>query len=153
MSGDTSRDPGYVPALDAAGLRRFLEASFPQALALPWGIGPLGDGWLEVSLAADDNALRPGGTVSGPTLMTMADTAMYLLVLSMIGPVALAVTSHLSIDFLRKPQPGTLIARAEMLKLGRKLAVGRVLLHSGDITKPVASASVTYAIPAKRAEP
>ena len=70
--------------------------------------------------------LRPGGTLSGPTLMTMADTAMYFLLLSRLGPVALAVTTSLSINFLRRPPPADLLATARLLKLGSKLAVGEV---------------------------
>ncbi len=142
-----SDEKSYQPALDAAGLRAFLHERFPQALSFPWTIDGIGEGWLEIGLDTSERHLRPGGTVSGPTLMTMADTAMYLLVLSALGPVALAVTSHLAIDFLRKPDPGALRARAELLKLGRRLAVGRVVLYSADLTRPVAHASVTYALP------
>lgn len=147
MAGGAPDGGAYQPKLDALGLTAFLGESFPQALAFPWDIRGVGEGWLELTLAVDQRHLRPGGTVSGPTLMTMADTAMYLLVLSALGPVALAVTSHLDIDFLRKPGPGELHARAEMLKLGRRLAVGRVLMYSDDASRPVAHASVTYALP------
>jgi uncharacterized protein (TIGR00369 family) len=91
--------------------------------------------------------LRPGGTVSGPTLMALADAAAYALILAHIGPVALAVTSSLTISFLHKPQPADLVADAEFLKLGRKLAVVDVRLHSEGTTHPVAQAVVTYALP------
>ena len=89
--------------------------------------------------------LRPGGTVSGPTQMMLADTAAYFLVLSLVGPVPLAVTTHLSINFMRKPAPGPLEADARILKLGKRLAVCDVLL--GDPEAPVAHAQVTYSIP------
>ena len=96
-----------------------------------------------------DRFLRPGGTVAGPILMGLADAAVYALVLSRIGPVELAVTTQLSINFLRKPAPGDVLARASMLKLGKRLAVGEVILFSENtgIEKPVAHATATYSIP------
>ena len=94
--------------------------------------------------------LRPGGTVSGPTQMTLADAAAYALILAHIGPVALAVTSSLNIAFLRKPQPVDVIAEAEFLKLGRKLAVVEVRLRSDGRDDLIAQATVTYAIPSTR---
>ena len=89
--------------------------------------------------------LRPGNTVSGPTLMTLADTAAYFCILSLIGPVALTVTTNLHIDFFRKPELGRIEAEARMLKLGKRLAVTAVELFADDAL--VANASVTYSIP------
>jgi uncharacterized protein (TIGR00369 family) len=91
--------------------------------------------------------LRPGGTLSGPVLMGAADTAMYLLILSQIGPVALAVTTSLDIHFLRRPAARDLLVDARLLKLGRRLAVGDVLLRVDGEREPVAQANVTYSIP------
>jgi uncharacterized protein (TIGR00369 family) len=92
--------------------------------------------------------LRPGGTISGPTLMALADCAMYVLLLSAIGPVGLAVTTNLSINFLRKGQPGQdVLAAARLLKLGKRLAVGEVNLLSGTSSDPIAHAISTYSIP------
>jgi len=91
--------------------------------------------------------LRPGGTVSGPTLMELADAAMYAAILGQIGKVALAVTTNLNMSFYRKPEPGTLRAEARILKLGQRLVVGDVLLFSNDSTESVAHASVTYSVP------
>jgi len=93
--------------------------------------------------------LRPGGTISGPVMMALADAAMYALVLSRIGLVELAVTTNLSINFLRKPLPGDLLAEARMLKLGKRLAVGEVHLYSDgeSVAKPVAHVMATYSIP------
>lgn len=92
--------------------------------------------------------LRPGGTISGPTMMALADVAMYAVVLSMIGRVELAVTSNLNMNFLRKPQPGDLIGEGCIIKLGRRLAIGNVMVHSAaEPDKPVAQSTVTYAIP------
>ncbi|MBX2880764.1 MAG: PaaI family thioesterase [Granulosicoccus sp.] len=93
--------------------------------------------------------LRPGGTVAGPILMGLADAAIYALVLSRIGPVELAVTTQLSINFLRKPDPADVYADAYMLKLGKRLAVAEARLFSAtsDVNHPVAHATATYSIP------
>ena len=96
----------------------------------------------------NDRMLRPGGTISGPTLMTLADCAMYVVLLSAIGPVGLAVTTNLNINFLRKGAAGQDVsAEAKILKLGRRLAVGEVTLLSGDSSDPIAHVTATYSIP------
>jgi len=94
-----------------------------------------------------DDLLRPGGTISGPVMMTLADAAMYGVVLANIGPVALAVTTNLSIDFLRKPPPDDVIASARLLKLGKRLAVGDIMISSVQSDQLVARASATYSLP------
>src|SRR6202521_5560207 len=95
-----------------------------------------------------DQMLRPGGTVSGPTLMALADFAMYVVLLSAIGPVGLAVTTNLNVNFLRKGQPGQdVLAAAKLLKLGKRLAVGEVILLSGTSPDPIAHVTSTYSIP------
>jgi uncharacterized protein (TIGR00369 family) len=98
-------------------------------------------------LAYSDGQLRPGGTVSGPTMMGLADMVMYSLVLSAVGKVPLAVTTNLSINFLRKPEPKDLVAEGRMLKLGKALAVGDVVIRSDGSDDIVAHAVVTYSIP------
>ncbi|WP_434063286.1 PaaI family thioesterase [Gemmobacter denitrificans] len=135
--------------MDAPALRAFLAAEFPQ-VASEFAIEEVGEE-LVVRLHVSDRHLRPGGTVSGPTMFALADVAIYLAVLARLGPVALAVTTNCSIDFLRKPEAGRdLIARARLLKLGRQLAVGDVLIWSEGGSDPVARAGLTYAIPPKR---
>jgi uncharacterized protein (TIGR00369 family) len=95
-----------------------------------------------------ERMLRPGGTVSGPTLMALADCAMYVVLLSAIGPVGLAVTTNLNINFLRKGAPGQdILAAARLLKLGKRLAVGEVNLLSGASIDPIAHVTSTYSIP------
>ena len=95
-----------------------------------------------------ESMLRPGGTVSGPTLMALADCAMYVVLLSAIGPVSLAVTTNLNINFLRKGALGQdLVATANLLKLGKRLAVGEVTLLSGASVDPIAHVTATYSIP------
>ncbi len=95
-----------------------------------------------------ESMLRPGGTVSGPTLMALADCAMYVVLLSAIGPVGLAVTTNLNINFLRKGRAGEdVLAVAKLMKLGKRLAVGEVNLLSGTSPDPVAHVTATYSIP------
>jgi uncharacterized protein (TIGR00369 family) len=102
---------------------------------------------LVMSLGVSERNVRPGGTLSGPTMMTLADSAAWLVILANIGPVLLAVTTSLHIDFLRKPALADLMARARILKLGQRLAVVDVELFSRDETDLVAKAQVTYSIP------
>lgn len=135
------------PKMDIAALQSFIAREFPQ----------LGDDYLIESIDADgvtvrlnvaDRHLRPGGTVSGPTMFSLADVGMYLAILARIGPVALAVTTNCSIDFMRKPAAGAdLICTTRVLKLGRTLAVGDALIKSVGHDAPVARASLTYSIP------
>ena len=95
-----------------------------------------------------DKHLRPGGTVSGPSMFALADVAAYIVTLAMIGPKALAVTTNCSMDFMRKPAAGVdLIATAKLLKLGRQLSVSHVLIYSEGHGEPVAQATMTYAMP------
>ena len=94
--------------------------------------------------------LRPGGTVAGPVQMALADVTMYAVVLSLIGPVALAVTTNLSCNFLRRPRPADLLAHGKILKLGKRLAVGEVWLYSEGEPEPVAHVTSTYSIPPPR---
>lgn len=139
-----------MPQMTAAELEAFLAAQFPQMKTLPYRVEQVDERSLVVRLYYHEKQLRPGGTISGPALMTLADTAMYLLVLAQIGPVALAVTTNLNINFLRKPQPADVIAQAKLLKLGARLAVGDVTMYSDSETEPVAHATVTYSIPPPR---
>jgi uncharacterized protein (TIGR00369 family) len=93
------------------------------------------------------SSLRPGGTLSGSTMMSLADFAMYIAVLSAIGWVPLAVTTNLNINFLRKPKPRDLVAEARLIKLGRRLAVGDISIRSLGEDDLVAHATSTYSIP------
>lgn len=113
----------------------------------PFEVLSLGEGEATLRIGFEERQLRAGGTVSGPTLMTLADTALYAAVLSRIGAVPLAVTSDLTIHFLRKPPPAAVIGEARLLRIGRRLAVGEVRIRSeaGDVL--VAHATGTYAIP------
>ncbi|OEY65085.1 PaaI family thioesterase [Marinobacter sp. X15-166B] len=131
-------------------LDRFLREQFPQGAAYG-SLRKLGDGWAEMALDVDDGHLRPGGTVSGPVMMGLADVTVYAALLSRIGLVPLAVTANLNINFLRKPAAHTPIwARATMLKVGRTMAVGEVFVYSEGSDEPVAHSTMTYSIPANK---
>jgi uncharacterized protein (TIGR00369 family) len=137
-----------MTTMDVAQIERFLDEQFPQARALGATVVSVGGGRASLHIDAGEPHLRPGGTVSGPTLMALADTGAYLALLAEIGPRALAVTTSLTIHFMRKPAPGRIVAQAEIMKLGRRLAVIQVTIEAAGVEGPVAHATVTYAIPA-----
>jgi uncharacterized protein (TIGR00369 family) len=136
-----------VARLNVVELQAILSNAFPD-IDLP-----------QVERVDDDSVLvcqpisprhgRPGGTVSGPIMMMLADTTAWVAILAQIGPVLLAVTTSLHIDFLRKPDIADLLARGTVLKLGRKLAVVDVAIYSRGRDELVAKAQVTYSIPSK----
>ena len=127
-------------------LNVFLVTHFPH-LEESFRVEEVGDRLARVRLLYHDRHLRPGETISGASLMALSDLAMYIAVLGMIGPVALAVTTSLNINFLRKPAKGDVVAECRLLKLGKRLAVGEVTMHSPGDPEPVAHATVTYSIP------
>lgn len=136
-------------AMDKAALQAFLVSDFAQ-VAEDFEVEHVGPEGLILRLRVAERHLRPGGTVSGPAMFGLADVAMYLAILAQIGPVALAVTTNCSIDFMRKPEAGRdVLAHARVLKLGRVLAVGDVLMSSEGASAPVARAGLTYSIPPK----
>src|ERR1700749_3484684 len=135
-----------IAKMSVADLERFLHAEFPQAFS---------DGEIRIENADGatcllrqpytERMLRPGGTISGPTLMALADFAMYVVLLSAIGPIGLAVKTNLNLNFLRKGRPGQdVLASAKLLKLGKRLAVGEVSLLSAESPDPIAHVTATY---------
>jgi uncharacterized protein (TIGR00369 family) len=136
-------------AMSVAELERFLATEFPQAFHPQSGLSieEVWHGGGRVRQAYQAQFIRPGGTISGPTMMALTDFAMYVGVLASIGPVPLAVTTNLNINFLRKPTVRDLIADCRLLKLGKRLAVGEVTIHSDGLDEPVAHATSTYSIP------
>ena len=126
----------------------FLEEIFPQVNG-KIEILSLADSSSSVKLIVTESDLRPGGTVSGPSMFLLADVTFYIAVLAAIGKQPLAVTTNCSINFMRKPNPNDLIADARILKKGRSLMVGDVLLRNSMEDLTVAQASFTYAIPRK----
>ena len=137
-----------MPMMDGPQIEAFLAAEFPQVSG--YTVERVDDAGVTLRLAVSDRHLRPGGTVSGPTMFELADIAMYAAVLARIGRVPLAVTTGGNIDFMRKPAAGqALLADCRLLKLGRVLAVGDVLIRSEGQDEPVARAALTYSIPPK----
>ena len=133
--------------MDIPELSHFLKEVFAQ-VADDFQIEALAEDQTTIRLKVEDRHLRPGGTVSGPSMFALADVAAYLMTLARIGPKALAVTTNCSIDFMRKPTAGQdLIAQARLLKLGRQLSVMDVLIFSEGSDKPVARAGLTYSLP------
>jgi uncharacterized protein (TIGR00369 family) len=136
-------------------LERFLSTEFPQGFNPQTGllIEAVWQDGCRVRQRFSASSLRPGGTISGPTMMALADFTMYVAVLAAIGPVALAVTINLNINFLRKPAQRDLIAEARLLKLGKRLATGEILIRSEGQLDVVAHAVSTYSIPEGMIEP
>ena len=138
-----------VPAMNAVELDQYLRREFPQVFHAHSGLS-IEETWQgggRVRQTFDAQSIRPGGTISGPTMMALADFAMYVGILASIGPVPLAVTTNLNINFLRKPGAKDLIAECRLLKVGTQLAVGEVTIRSDGSDEPVAHVTSTYSIP------
>ena len=143
---DSVRKPGVM---SAAEVEKLLEREFSQVMSRGSAI-VIEDAWhggCRVRRAFSEKSLRPGGTISGPTMMGLTDFAMYVAILASIGPVPLAVTTSLNINFLRKPEQRDLVAEARLIKLGKRLAVGEVEIYSDGNDEMVAHATATYSIP------
>jgi uncharacterized protein (TIGR00369 family) len=134
-------------------LQHFLAAEFPQVFNPHSGLSieSVWEHGCRVRQAFREISIRPGGTISGPTMMALADFAMYVAVLAAIGPVPLAVTINLNINFLRKPLQQDLTAEARLLKLGTRLATGEVSIRCIGVDEPVAHVISTYSIPPRDA--
>ena len=134
-----------------AEILAFLEREFPQSL-IKCEIESVVERGATVIFHVDENDLRPGGTVSGPTMMTAADYGLYIAILGEIGIIGLAVTTNMNINFLRKPSGGkNLRGVCKLMKIGKVLIVGEVYLYSVDSDEPIAHVTGTYSIPPQRA--
>ncbi|NVP54511.1 PaaI family thioesterase [Mycoplana rhizolycopersici] len=139
----------HIPVMTVEELNRFLETDFPEIHTdgKVFEVTAVAPGTVAMRLAPSEKHLRPGGTVSGPTMFALADVTAYCTVLAHVGPVALAVTTNLNINFLRKPQPGPLTCDCRLLKLGKRLAVIEASISAGTEGDLVAHATATYSIP------
>jgi len=135
--------------MTADEIEAYIDEVFPQVDGYGFKIEHLELGKIDVSMKIEDVHLRPGGTVSGPTMFTLADCASYLIILAHIGKVALAVTTNLNINFISKPK-GDLVASAQLLKLGKRLAVCEISIRTKSDENLVAHATATYSIPPNR---
>lgn len=137
------------PVLSVDQVQDFLTREFPQ-VADDYVVDAVGPMTVRIRFVPNDRHLRPGGTISGPTMFSLADCAVYLAIIAHVGEEALAVTTNASIDFMRKPSAGVpLIAEVTLLKLGRALAVGDALIRSEGHANLVARATLTYSRPRK----
>src|ERR1044071_646782 len=145
MMDATGRRPSLMSAAEVTAM---LEREFPQmASSGATIIEEVWHGGCRVRRRFSEKSLRPGGTISGPTMMGLTDFSMYVAILASIGPVALAVTTNLNINFLRKPAQRDLIAEVKLIKLGKRLAVGEVEIYCDGEEEMVAHATSTYSIP------
>jgi uncharacterized protein (TIGR00369 family) len=139
----------HHPVMTIAAAQAFLERDFPQAFGpgMPFAIETVGDGFATLRFTPDQSHMRPGGTVSGPTMFALADVAAFTAIISHIGPVAMAVTANMNINFLMKPAPAPILGRAHLLRLGKRNAVCEVSVTdlSGELL--LAHATGTYSIP------
>jgi uncharacterized protein (TIGR00369 family) len=140
------RKPGV---LSAAEVGELLTREFSQAFSAesPNVIEDAWHGGCRIRRRFSARSLRPGGTISGPTMMALTDFAMYVAILASVGPVPLAVTTNLNINFLRKPAQRDLVAEVKLIKLGKRLAIGDVAIYSDGEDEMVAHATSTYSIP------
>lgn len=138
----------FEPKLDAQGVNALLRRAFPDAEGAFPTATSVEPGRVRMVAPYREGLLRPGGVISGPVLMSLADTAAYVLVLAHIGDQLMAVTSQLNMSFLRGAKPGELHAEAEMLRLGRRLAICDVRIWTEGPDRLAAQANVTYALPA-----
>jgi len=132
--------------MDIDGIKRFLAESFPQAVAFGATVERVGNRAATVHLDVSEQHLRPGNTVSGPTLMTLVDLTTYAALMGELGAVG-AVTTHLGIHFLHRASTGRLVAEGELVKVGRRSAVAEVRVTSASSEGPIAHATVSYALP------
>jgi uncharacterized protein (TIGR00369 family) len=140
-------------AFTAQDVSAYLAAEFPQiGIGRNFSVEAVGPMSARLRLHTGVDHLRPGGTISGPTIFALADVALYVAILAQLGAVKLAVTTNLNINFLRKPEPRDLIGEARLLKLGKRLAVGEVTVFSDGVGEMVAHATGTYSIPPRGGE-
>lgn len=151
MQDSGEADPIQELVMTGEELTKFLDDVFPQRHTNwpPIHIESLEPFNAQLRMEFSETEVRPGGTLSGPSMFRLADFGFYVCLLSMIGPVPLAVTINMSINFLRRPAPKDLIANIRILKLGQRLAVGEVFLFSEGSSDAVAHATGTYSIPTR----
>jgi uncharacterized protein (TIGR00369 family) len=139
-----------APKLTAGEIEAHFARDFPQGDFGPKGlfkIERVGMGYALVRMKASEGLLRPGGTISGTSMMSLADVTMYVAILASIGWVPLAVTTNLNINFLRKPKAGDVLGECKLLKLGKRLTVGEIAIRADGEEELAAHCTATYSIP------
>jgi uncharacterized protein (TIGR00369 family) len=140
-----------MPRITAAAFEELAWQGVPFVGQLGCRVERFAAGDVVIRLPYSDLLLRPGGTICGPALIALADVTLYGLVLSMIGRVELTVTTNLNVHFLSRPGQQDVLAEGRLLKLGRRLAVGEVIMHSDGDPDPICHVTGTYAIPPHKA--
>lgn len=137
------------PALSVKEIEDLLHREFPQAMQPGSGLSieQVEYAAARVRKAFSPKSLRPGGTISGPTMMSLADFALYVAIFATIGPETLAVTANLNINFLKKPAQADLVAQARLMKVGKRLVIGEVTIWSDGDSEPVAHVTASYSVP------
>jgi uncharacterized protein (TIGR00369 family) len=146
MGGLLAPELAMTLPLSADDVRAFLAREFPQ-IDGDFTVEEVGPMRARMRMLFHERRLRPGGTISGPSMFALADVALYAAILASIGPVALAVTTNLNINFLRRPEPTDLIGEARLMKLGKRLAFGEVSISAPGSNDLVAHAVGAYSIP------
>ena len=134
-------------ALNAAKVQALIRSWVPMAEDIDLRIEEINEGFARIRIPFQEKTIRPGGTVSGPVMMTAGDTAMYAAILGTLGEVSMAVTSNLNINFLQRPQPCDLIAEGNILKLGKRIAFCEVSIRSEGSQDLVAHVTGSYSLP------
>jgi uncharacterized protein (TIGR00369 family) len=133
--------------LDAAQVQALFDRAFPSKSGKGARVEELRAGYARVRAPFQERMLRPGNSISGPTLFAVADSAMYALVLAHVGPELMAVTANMNMNFLARPKPGDVVGEARLLKLGRRLVVMEVALFTAGAPEIVAHVTGSYALP------
>jgi len=136
-----------MPKISKEAFQTLIEEQVPLATLFGIHTEAIGKGTATLRMHYNPSLIRPGGTIAGPALMAVADVALYAVVQGLIGQVEMAVTTNLTINFLRKPSQNDIVAEARILKLGKRLAVGEVTLFTVGEAEPVAHVTGTYSIP------
>lgn len=136
-----------MSALTAEQVQGLIRLGVPMAEDIDLRIDHLDGDKAVARVPFHGKLVRPGGTLSGPTIMALADAAMYAVVLGRLGRVEMAVTANLNINFLAKPKPVDLVAEARILRVSRRQAVCEVSLYSHSEEELVAHVTGTYALP------
>jgi uncharacterized protein (TIGR00369 family) len=139
-----------APRITLAEFEQLVHAQTPFNELYGFVTEAIGHGTARVRMPANPKFLRPGGTISGPAQMALADFAMYAAVLGAVGNVPLAVTTNLSINFLNKPPPGDLVCEVRLLKVGKRLVMGDAIVHAAGHPDPVSHVTLTYSVPPER---
>jgi len=134
-------------ALNASQVQELIRAWVPMAEDIDLQIEEVREGYARIRIPFQEKSIRPGGTVSGPTMMAAGDTAMYAAILGTSGEVSMAVTSNLNINFLQRPNPSDLIAEGTILKLGKRMAFCEVGVRSDGSDELVAHVTGSYSLP------